>query len=395
VLTNKTVVLGITGGIAAYKAVDIASKLNQAGARVEVVMTESATRFITPLTLRAITGRPVVTSMWKPAGESRVEHIALAEAADVIAIVPATANIIARLATGITDDILSCTVLASKAPVLVAPAMHTAMFLNSITQENLARLKARGFIIIDPASGRLASGGQGVGRLPDTETIIAAIEQTLARSSDLTGRHIVVTAGGTREPIDPVRYVGNRSSGRMGYALAEAARDRGAAVVLITASPHPGPSGIELIPVETASQMQAAVARATGKADALIMAAAVADYRPKNISPTKIKKQAPDLTLELVRNPDILAEAKGSFIKVGFAAESENLVENARKKLEMKQLDIIVANDITEADSGFAVDTNKVTLVDKQGNVTELPLMTKREVADKILDRVGELLTKR
>jgi phosphopantothenoylcysteine decarboxylase/phosphopantothenate--cysteine ligase len=394
VLTNKTVVLGITGGIAAYKAVDIASKLNQAGARVEVVMTESATRFITPLTLRAITGRPVVTSMWKPAGESRVEHIALAEAADVIAIVPATANIIARLATGITDDILSCTVLASKAPVLVAPAMHTAMFLNSITQENLARLKARGFIIIDPASGRLASGGQGVGRLPDTETIIAAIEQTLARSSDLTGRHIVVTAGGTREPIDPVRYVGNRSSGRMGYALAEAARDRGAAVVLITASPHPGPSGIELIPVETASQMQAAVARATGKADALIMAAAVADYRPKNISPTKIKKQAPDLTLELVRNPDILAEAKGSFIKVGFAAESENLVENARKKLEMKQLDIIVANDITEADSGFAVDTNKVTLIDKQGHIQELPLMTKREVADKILDRVGELIKK-
>ena len=394
-LTNKTIVLGITGGIAAYKAVDIASKLTQAGAKVEVVMTESATRFITPLTLRAITGRPVVTSMWEPADESRVEHIALAEAADVIAIVPATANIIARLAAGISDDILSCTVLASKAPVLVAPAMHTAMFLNSITQENLARLKARGFTIVGPDSGNLASGGYGVGRLTDTETIIAAIEQTLARSSDLTHRHIVVTAGGTREPIDPVRYVGNRSSGRMGYALAEAARDRGATVVLITASPHPGPLGIEVVPVETAAQMQAAVTRVTSTADALIMAAAVADYRPKNVSPTKIKKQTPDLTLELVRNPDILAEAKGSFIKVGFAAESENMVENARKKLEAKQLDIIVANDITAADSGFAVDTNKVTLIDKQGNVEELPLMTKREVADNILDRVGELLAKR
>jgi phosphopantothenoylcysteine decarboxylase/phosphopantothenate--cysteine ligase len=395
VLTNKTIVLGITGGIAAYKAVDIASKLTQAGAKVEVVMTESATRFITPLTLRAITGRPVVTSMWEPADESRVEHIALAEAADVIAIVPATANIIARLAAGISDDILNCTVLASKAPVLVAPAMHTAMFLNSITQENLARLKARGFTIVGPDSGNLASGGYGVGRLTDTETIIAAIEQTLARSSDLTHRHIVVTAGGTREPIDPVRYVGNRSSGRMGYALAEAARDRGATVVLITASPHPGPLGIEVVPVETAAQMQAAVTRVTSTADALIMAAAVADYRPKNVSPTKIKKQTPDLTLELVRNPDILAEAKGSFIKVGFAAESENMVENARKKLEAKQLDIIVANDITAADSGFAVDTNKVTLMDKQGNVEELPLMTKREVADNILDRVGELLAKR
>jgi phosphopantothenoylcysteine decarboxylase/phosphopantothenate--cysteine ligase len=392
VLTNKTIVLGVTGGIAAYKAVDIASKLTQAGAKVEVVMTESATRFITPLTLRAITGRPVVTSMWEPAGEFRVEHIALAEAADVIAIVPATANIIARLAAGISDDILSCTVLASKAPVLVAPAMHTAMFLNPVTQENLARLKARGFTIVDPASGRLASGGHGVGRLPDTEIIITAIEQTLARSIDLDGRHIVVTAGGTRESIDPVRYVGNRSSGKMGYALAEAARDRGAAVVLITASPHPAPPSVEVIPVETATQMQAAVTKVTSTADALIMAAAVADYRPKNVSPTKIKKQTPDLTLELVRNPDILAEAKGSFIKVGFAAESENLVENARQKLEMKQLDIIVANDITETDSGFAVDTNKVTLIDKQGNVTELPLMTKREVADKILDRVAGLL---
>jgi phosphopantothenoylcysteine decarboxylase/phosphopantothenate--cysteine ligase len=394
VLTNKTVVLGITGSIAAYKAADIASKLTQAGAKVETVMTESATRFVTPLTLRAVTGRPVVTSIWEPAAEFRIEHVSLAEAADVIAIAPATANIIAHLATGIADDTLSCTVLATRAPVLIAPAMHTAMFLNPVTQDNLARLKARGFTIIEPASGNLASGGQGVGRLTDTETIIAAIEQALVKSNDLVSRRIVVTAGGTREPIDPVRYISNRSSGKMGYALAEAARARGATVVLITASPHPGPSGIEVIPVETATQMKEAVIKATAQADALIMAAAVADYRPKNVSATKIKKQAPDLTLELVKTPDILSEAKGSFIKVGFAAESDNMIENARQKLESKQLDIIVANDITEADSGFAVDTNKVTLIDKQGHIQELPLMTKREVADKILDRVGELIKK-
>jgi phosphopantothenoylcysteine decarboxylase/phosphopantothenate--cysteine ligase len=389
VLTNKTVVLGITGSIAAYKAADIASKLTQAGARVEVIMTESATRFITPLTLRAITGRQVITSMWELASEFSIDHVALAEAADVVAIVPATANILAKLAAGIADDSLSCTVLATEAPVIIAPAMHTGMFQNPVTQDNLAKLKSRGFNIIGPTYGYLASGGEGIGRLADMETIIDTIKRVLARSVDLAEKRIVVTAGGTREVIDPVRYIGNRSSGKMGYAVAEAARDRGATVTLITvATALPRPAGIEVIPVETAAQMHEAVAKAMAQTDALIMAAAVADYRPQSVAEAKIKKEASSLTLELIRTPDILNEVKGDFIKVGFAAESENITENARKKLEGKQLDIIVANDITQADSGFGVDTNRVVIIDKQGNMEDLPLMSKREVADKILDRV-------
>ncbi len=395
-LINKTVVLGITGGIAAYKAVDVASKLTQAGARVQVVMTESATKFITPLTLRSITGRPVVTDTFEPASEWSIEHIALAEAADVVAIVPATANTIAKLAAGIADNVLTCAVLATEAPVIVAPGMDVNMFQNPITQENLAKLKARGFTIVDPAYGRLASGKMGVGRLPEAETIIGTIKQILGRSGDLAGKSIVVTAGGTREAIDPVRHIGNRSSGKMGFALAEAARDRGATVTLVTASTAlPEPVGVEVVPVETAVQMKEAVAKATAQADALLMAAAVADYQPKSVSETKIKKEAPSLTLELIRTPDILAEVKGEFLKIGFAAESEDVVANARQKLDKKQLDIIVANDITDADSGFNVDTNKVTLIDRDGNVESLPLMTKREVADRILDRVVGLLAKR
>ena len=392
-LANKTVVLGITGSIAAYKAADIASKLIQAGAKVEVVMTEPATRFITPLTLRSITGRPVVTSMWELASEFSIEHIALAEEADVVAIAPATASIIAHLAAGIADDMLTCTVLATKAPVILAPAMNANMFQNPVTQENLAKLKARGFIIVEPGYGRLASGKIGLGRLADTEKIIGSIRKVLGRGGDLAGKRIVVTAGGTREPIDPVRYIGNRSSGKMGYAIAEAAKNRGAEVKLITASISlPQPAGVEVTPVETALQMKRAVARAVKDADALIMAAAVADYQPETTAKTKIKKDSPSLTLELTRTPDILTELKGGFVKVGFAAESEDIVANARQKLKEKQLDLIVANDITDKDSGFGVDTNKVTLIDKNGKVESLPLMSKREVADKVLDKVGKLL---
>jgi len=393
-LVNKTVVLGVTGSIAAYKAADIASKLNQAGAKVEVIMTESATRFITPLTFRSLTGRPVVTSMWELASEFSIEHVALAEAADVVVIAPATANIIAHLAAGIADDMLSCTVLATKAPVILAPAMNVNMFENPITQENLARLKARGFIIVEPAYGRLASGKIGLGRLAEVDKILGTIGQVLGRSGDLAGRRIVVTAGGTREPIDPVRLIGNRSSGKMGYAMAEAARDRGTTVTLITAPTSlPKPVGIEVIPVETALQMREAVAKAVAQADALIMAAAVADYQPKSVAKAKIKKETPSLTLELIRTPDILTEVKGDFVKIGFAAESEDVVANAKQKLTEKQLDLIVANDITDKDSGFGVDTNKVTLIDREGRVESLPLLTKREVADKILDRVVEMLT--
>ena len=392
-LANKTIVLGITGGIAAYKAADIASKLTQAGAMVEVVMTESATRFIAPLTLRSITSRPVVTDMFEPAAEFSLEHIALAEAADVVTIAPATANTIAKIAAGIADDMLTCLVLATKAPVIVAPAMNDNMFQNPVTQENLAKLKARGFIIVEPAYGRLASGKMGWGRLAEVETIIGTVRQVLGRKGDLANKRIVVTAGGTQESIDPVRHIGNRSSGKMGYAVAEAARDRGASVSLITAPASLSPpAGIEVVPVQTARQMKAAVAKAVLKADALIMAAAVADYQPKNIATAKIKKETPSLTLELVRTPDILTEVKGNFIKVGFAAESEDVVANARQKLEKKQLDLIVANDITDAKSGFGADTNKVTLIDRKGKAESLPLLSKRKVADKILDKVVQLI---
>jgi len=292
---------------------------------------------------------------------------------------------------------LTCTVLATKAPVIVAPAMNVNMFENSITQDNLAKLKARSFTIVDPAYGRLASGKVGLGRLAETETIIGVIKQVLGRSGDLAGKRIVVTAGGTQEPIDPVRHIGNRSSGKMGYAVAEAARDRGATVSLITAPTSlPEPAGIEVVHIRTATEMKEAVAKATAQADALIMTAAVADYQPKSVAEAKIKKKdSPGLTLELIRTPDILAEAKGNFLKVGFAAESEDLVKNAKQKLEKKQLDIIVANDITDASSGFGVDTNKVTLIDRDGKVENLPLLTKREVADKILDEVVELLAKK
>jgi phosphopantothenoylcysteine decarboxylase/phosphopantothenate--cysteine ligase len=395
-LANRTVILGITGSIAAYKAVDIASKLTQAQARVEVIMTESATRFIAPLTLRNITGRPVVTSMWELSSEFSVEHVALAEAADVVVIAPATANIIARLAVGIADDMLSCTVLATRAPVIVAPAMNDNMFENSITQENMAKLKARGFTIVNPAYGRLASGKMGPGRLADTETIISVVNQVLGRNGDLAGKRIVVTAGGTQEPIDPVRHIGNRSSGKMGYALAEAARDRGAEVKLITApTALSQPAGMDVIRVNTAIEMKEAVVKATRQADALVMAAAVADYQPKTVAKAKIKKErSSGMTLELVRTPDILTEVEGNFLKVGFAAESEDMVENARRKLQKKKLNIIIANDVTEKDSGFGADTNKVTLISRDGSTDNLPMLTKREVADRILDRVVGLLGK-
>jgi phosphopantothenoylcysteine decarboxylase/phosphopantothenate--cysteine ligase len=391
-LKDKTIVLGITGGIAAYKAADLASKLTQAGASVEVVMTDAATKFITPLTLRNITHRPVVTDMFEPASEWSVEHVALAEAADAVVITPATANTIARLAAGIADNMLGTIVLATEAPVIVCPAMNDNMYRNTVTQKNVTALKARGFTFVEPEYGRLASGKMGKGRLPDTPKIIEAIEKALGQKKDLAGKRIVVTAGGTREPIDPVRHIGNRSSGKMGYALAEAARDRGAEVTLITASSLPEPEGMTVVKANTAAAMKAAVVKAVKKADVLIMAAAVADYQPEISVKSKIKKETKDaLTLKLVKTPDILGEVKGDFFRVGFAAESEDIVANAKKKLVSKKLDMIVANDITKADSGFDADTNRVVIIDKKGKAEELPLMSKREVADKILDRVKEI----
>jgi phosphopantothenoylcysteine decarboxylase/phosphopantothenate--cysteine ligase len=395
-LNDKTVVLGITGGIAAYKAADLASKLTQAGAGVEVVMTEAATKFITPLTLRNITRRQVVTDMFEPASQWSVEHVALAEAADVVVIAPATANTIARLAAGIADNMLVTVVLATKAPVIIAPAMNDLMYSNTATQANVAKLKARGFIFIEPEYGRLASGKIGKGRLPETAEIIKIIEQVLGQKQDLKDKSVVVTAGGTREPIDPVRHIGNRSSGKMGYAIAEAAQSRGAKVTLISANVSlDEPGGVEVVKVQTAAEMKKAVNKAVKKADVLIMAAAVADYQPEVIAKTKIKKEsAQNLTLKLIKTPDILSEVKGNFVKVGFAAESENLLDNAKRKLANKKLDLIVANDITRADSGFDADTNRVMIIDKKGKTEELPLMSKREAAEKILDRVAGMMVK-
>jgi phosphopantothenoylcysteine decarboxylase/phosphopantothenate--cysteine ligase len=392
-LKNKVIVLGISGGIAAYKAADLASKLAQAGAIVKVVMTWEATQLVQPLTFQALTGNPVVTDMFEPAPLSAITHVSLADEADIIAIVPATANIIAKMAAGIADDILTCTVLATKAPIVIAPAMHNNMYVNPITRENITKLKARGFTVIPAVHGRLASGSIGYGRLPEIAEIMGIIQQTLGENGDLAGKRIVVTAGGTQEPIDPVRYISNNSSGKMGYAIAEAARDRGASVTLITTPTALNQvAGVEIVNVRSAEQMKDAVVKAVAKTDALIMAAAVADYMPKIMAAQKIKKGTGGLTLELVKTPDILSEVKGKFVKVGFAAETEDLLANAKKKLVSKELDIIVANDVTVKHSGFGAETNKVTILKKDGKPEDLRLMSKREVADKILDNIAKLL---
>jgi len=392
-LGNKTIVLGITGSVAAYKAAEIASQLVQAGAKVNVIMTEEAIQFVSPVTFRALTGRPVVTEMFDLASEFSIEHVSLAAGADIVVIAPATANIIAKLAAGIADDMLCCTVLATKAPVVIAPAMETNMYTNPVTRDNLSKLRARNFVIIGPSAGWLASGKEGVGRLADISDIIGSICEVLGKGRDLAGKHIVVTAGGTQEPIDPVRYISNRSSGKMGYALAEAARDRGAQVSLITAPALlTEPPGVGVIKVGTAQEMLQAVENIAPRADALVMAAAVADYRPTRAAKDKIKKGEARLTLELECTPDILGTVRGKLIKVGFAAESSNLVENARHKLKQKGLDLIVANDITASDSGFGADSNRVTIIDREGKIDNLPLMPKREVADKVLDKVAALL---
>jgi phosphopantothenoylcysteine decarboxylase / phosphopantothenate---cysteine ligase len=392
-LTDKTIVLGVTGGIAVYKAADLASKLIQAGAIVKVIMTKNAQEFVTPLTFEAITSNSVITDMFETGSEHRINHIALSEIADLIVIAPATANVMAKIAGGLADDMLTTTVLATHAPVVIAPAMHTAMWENPVTRENTERLIKRGFYIIEPAVGRLASGGYGPGRLPDTEVIIGHLKMVLAQKGDLAGQRIVITAGGTQEPIDPVRIISNRSSGKMGYALAEAARDRGAEVTLITApTALSKPVGVKIAAVETAVQMKIEVERAMIDSNVLIMAAAVADYQAAEVATAKIKKESGDLVLQLIHTPDILEEAKGSFLKIGFAAESQDLIANARKKVEKKKLDLIVANDITEEHSGFGADTNKVVLIGKDGMPESLPVMSKRKVADRILDRIVRLL---
>ncbi len=392
-IKNKRIVLGITGSIAAYKSADLASKLTQAGASVDVIMTRESQEFITPLTLRSLTDRPVFTSMWDAKPEVNVSHIGLAEAADLVVIAPATANIIAKLAAGIADDMITCTVLATSAPVLISPAMHTSMYHNVITQQNIEKLKKRGFRFVGPAKGRLLSGSKGEGRFIESDEIMQAIDKVIGSKSDLLKKHIIVTAGGTQEAIDPVRCISNHSSGKMGYAIAEAARDRGATVTLITAPAMiDPPSGIDIIHVVSCEDMFKAIKNVRSGADALIMAAAVADYRPKRVMRQKIKRQITDsLNLELEKTTDILSEIKGNFLRVGFAAESQNLILNATEKLKRKNLDLIVANDITIKNSTFGSDDNQVVIIDKEGKAEELPLMPKRMVADKILDRILSL----
>jgi len=391
-LADKHVVLGVTGSIACYKALDLASKLMQAGALVNTIMSYGATQFVTPLAFRSITHRAVVTDSFDPDSEYSVEHVALAQQADVIVVAPATVHCIAKLALGLADDALTTTIVAAKCPLVVAPAMDGNMYDHPATQANLATLQERGVVIAGPGTGRLASGLTGVGRLLETPELLGHISYAMGKNGDLAGKTVVVSAGGTMEPIDPVRVITNHSSGKMGYALAEAARDRGADVVLVTAPTSlPEPALMKVVQVRTAEQMGEAIQSHLKKADALIMAAAVADYRPTEAADQKIKKADDDLSISLAKTTDILKSAKGDFVRVGFAAESQNLVENAKAKVGSKQLDLIVANDITAEGSGFGSDTNKVTLIDRDLAIEELPLLSKYDVSNRILDRVKRL----
>jgi len=391
-LADKHVVLGVTGSIACYKALDLASKLMQAGALVDTIMSYGATQFVTPLAFRSLTHRVVVTDTFDPDSEYSVEHVALAHQADVIVVAPATVHCIAKLALGLADDPLTTTIVAAKCPLVVAPAMDGNMFDHPATQANLATLKERGAVIAGPGIGRLASGLSGVGRLLETPELLGHISYAMGKGGDLAGRIVVVSAGGTMEPIDPVRVITNHSSGKMGYALAEAARDRGADVVLVTAPTSlADPALVKVVQVRTAEEMGQAIQEHVTKADALVMAAAVADYRPTETAGQKIKKADDDLNISLAKTTDILKSAKGNFVRVGFAAESQNLVENAKAKVGSKNLDLIAANDITAEGSGFGSDTNKVTLIDRDLVVEELPLLSKYEVSNRILDRVNGL----
>ena len=397
ILDNKRIVLGVTGSIACYKSIDLASKLTQAGAEVDVILTRSAQEFISALTFRSLTHRRVITDLFDEESEDPVEHIALAKKADILVVAPATANVLAKMKYGFADDALTATILATNSPILVAPAMESNMWQNDATQENIATLIKRGIKFIGPAEGHLASGGSGYGRLESIDTIINGISNILEQTTDLKEKHIIISAGGTQEPIDAVRVITNRSSGKQGYALASAAVSRGARVTLITAPTSlPDPPGAKVVHINTAREMLKGVTAAIKDAgDALIMAAAVADWESDNQSKVKLKKIAGEntMSLSLKQTPDILkAVSTEKIIKIGFAAETENLINNATEKLNEKDLDMIIANDVSSTDSGFSVDNNRVVILDKKGKQTELHLLTKLEVADHIMDRLSELL---
>ena len=399
VLVGKRIVLGVTGSIAAYKAATIASHLTQQGAHVDVIMTDSAVRFVSPLTFQALTGRPVYTNMWETETSgglgTHIAHVGLAHEADLLLIAPATAHTLARLAHGLADDLLSVTALAVRCPILIAPAMDAGMYAAPATQANVETLRARGVYFAGPTIGRMASGLEGLGRMVEPEEIIGHCRYVLGKNGPLRGRRVVVTAGPTREALDPVRFLSNRSSGRQGFAIAQAAVDAGADVTLIAGPVSlPAPVGVQVVWTTSAHEMeQAVLAHAVGEepADVLIMAAAVADFRPAQTSEHKIKKGDADepLRLELMPTPDILmsvaAQPRRPRVVVGFAAESHDLIANAQEKLARKRLDLIVANDITAADAGFEVETNRVHFVTVEG-VESLPLMSKEAVAVRLME---------
>lgn len=400
-LKGKKIVLGVTGGIAVYKAVDLVSRLRKQRCEVRVVMTEHAQQFVTPLTFKEISGNAVATSMWNSNQEFNVEHIALANWADAFLVAPATANILAKMTYGIADDLLSTTLLAAQAPIVVCPAMNTGMYLNAATQENIAKLQSRGITVMPPASGHLACGTSGPGRLPEPQQIVEFMSSFFAgREGDLRGLKVLVTAAGTREPIDPVRFVGNRSSGKMGYAVAQMAAERGAEVLLISGpSALAVPPNVKAVQVESTNEMLEACLAAYDGVDIVIKAAAVADYRPRDVADQKIKKKTDDaLIVVMDKNPDILktlGAKKTHQVLVGFAAETQNLLANAREKVVKKNLDMIVANDVTAAGAGFNSDTNIVKFLYANGDVCELEQMPKVDVANRILDEALRIRNER
>ena len=391
-MKNKTVVLGVCGGIAAYKVVDVASRLKKLGVEVDVIMTSNAARFVTPLTFRSITHRPVTTDMFEEPGDWEIKHISLAAKADLVVIAPATANIIGKIASGLADDMLSTTVMATKAPVLFVPAMNHNMYENPIVQENIKRLKSRGFMFMEPDTGRMAEGSSGKGRLPEPPAIVEEICRLLTPSRELEGVRVLVTAGPTREPLDPVRYISNRSSGKMGYAIAGAAAERGAQVTLVSGPVSiPVPDGVTVIDVMTAGEMHDVVMGCQADNDVIIMLAAVADYRSAEISGSKIKKKDEQMMLRLEKNADILEElggVKGDRLLIGACAETGELLKNARLKLERKNLDMMIANDVMQEGAGFEVDTNIIRLLKRDGSIRDLPLMSKIDAAGIIADEI-------
>lgn len=395
-LAKKNIVLGVTGGIAAYKAAELCSALVQGGADVYVIMTQNATRFIGPVTFRALTGHQVITSMWDEPREYEMAHISLPDKADLLLVVPATGNIIGKVASGVADDMLSTTIMATKAPVVFAPAMNWKMWANPITKQNVQKLTALGYTFIEPECGRLACGDEGRGRLASLGSILRTVNEVLSRQHDLEGVTVLITAGPTQEPIDPVRMIVNRSSGKMGYAVAQAAVQRGAKVILVSGPTSiPAPAGVELVKVQTVAEMHDAVMNHLPDAQVVIGAAAPADFTPKSPADQKIKKGEGGLTVELVPTTDIMAEvgrAKDGRILVVFAAETQNLVENAKAKIERKNADFVVANDVSKPDIGFGTDDNEVTIISRDGSAHELPRMPKLQVGNKILDLAKQAL---